>query len=106
MKHIVFITPRDARHGFSLTGVTQFIVTPDEAEDGIRKAMADQDCGVVIIDERLLPGIGEERFREMERKWFGLLIVLPAPEKIGEEGEEYAERLIRRVIGYHVRLSL
>ena len=105
MKHIVFITPRDARHGFSLSGVTQFIVAPDEAEASIQKAMADPECGVVIIDERLLAGIGEERFREMERRWFGLLIVLPAPEKIGEEGEDYAARLIRRVIGSQVRLN-
>jgi len=106
VKHIVFITPRDARHGFTLSGVTQFIVAPEEAEASIQKAMADAECGVVIIDERLLAGIGEERFREMERRWFGLLIVLPAPEKIGEEGEDYAERLIRRVIGYHVKLTL
>ena len=105
MKHIVFITPRDARHGFCLSGVAQFIVTPDEAVASIQKAMADPECGVVIIDERLLAGIGEERFREMERRWFGLLLVLPAPAKIGEEGEDYAERFIRRVIGYHVRLN-
>lgn len=106
MKTIVFITPRDARHGFDLSGVTQFIVTPDEAEATIQRAMADPDCGVVIIDERLLAGIGDERFREMERRWFGVLIVLPAPEKMGEEGEDYAERFIRKVIGYHVRLKL
>lgn len=105
MKKIVFITPHDARHGFSLSGVTQLIAAPDEAEACIQKAMADPDCGVVIIDERLLAEIGEERFREMERRWFGLLVVLPAPEKIGEEGEDYAARLIRRVIGYHVRLT-
>ena len=106
MKTIAFITPGDARHGFSLAGVTQFIVAPDEAEAIVKQAMADPDCGVVIIDERLLAGIGEERFREMEARWFGLLIVLPSPEKAGEEGEDYAERLIRRVIGYHVKLTL
>jgi vacuolar-type H+-ATPase subunit F/Vma7 len=105
MKHIVFITPRDARYGFSLSGVTQFIATPDEAEAEVRKAMSDPDCGVVVLDERLLEGIGEERFREMEKRWFGLLIVLPSPERIGEEGEDYAARLIRRIIGYQVRLN-
>jgi vacuolar-type H+-ATPase subunit F/Vma7 len=106
MKKISFITPLDTRHGFSLSGVTQFIAGPDEAEACIQRAMADPDCGVVFIDERLLAGIGEERFREMERRWFGVLIVLPAPEKIGEEGEDYAARLIRKVIGYHVRLKV
>ena len=105
MKKIVFITPHDARYGFSLSDVTQFIVAPNEAETAVRQAMTDPACGVVVIDERLLPGINEERFREMEKRWFGLLIVLPAPEKAGEEGEDYAQRLIRRVIGYHVRLN-
>ena len=69
--------------------------------------MADPDSGVVVIDERLLTGIGEERFREMERRWYGMLIVLPSPEKVGAEGvEDYAQRLIKRAIGYHVRLQL
>ena len=105
MKNIVFITPRDAQHGFSLSGVAQFIAAPGEAEAAIQQAMGDPDCGVVIIDERLLAEIREERFREMEKRWFGVLIVLPAPAKVGKEGEDYAERLIRRVIGYHVRLN-
>lgn len=106
MKSIVFITPRDARHGFSISGVSQLAITPEEAEATLRKVMAEPDSGVVVIDERLIGGIGEERFREMEKKWYGMLLVLPAPERIGEEGEDYAVRLIRRAIGYHVRLNL
>ncbi len=105
MKKIVFITPSDSRHGFTLSGATQVIATPDEAEEAILRAMGDPDCGVVIVDERLLTGMREERFREMKARWFGLLIVLPAPETGVKEGEDYAERLIRRVIGYHVRLN-
>ncbi|HML78565.1 V-type ATP synthase subunit F [Geobacter sulfurreducens] len=104
MKRIVFITPADARYGFSLAGVTQLTAAPAEAEAAVRQAMADPECGLVVIDERLLLGIGEERFQEMERRWFGVLIVLPAPEAAGNEEEDYAARLIRRVIGYHVRL--
>ena len=106
MKNLVFITPADARHGFILAGARQLVVTAADAEATLRQILADPDTSVAVIDERLLAGIPEERFREMERRWFGLLIVLPAPEKIGEEGEDYAERLIRRVIGYHVRLTL
>lgn len=105
MKRIVFITTRDARYGFSISGVSQLAVTPDEAEATIRKVLAEPDTGVAVVDGRLLGGIGEERFREMEKKWYGLLLVLPAPEK-GEEAEDYAERLIRKAIGYHVRLNL
>lgn len=105
MKEIVFITPYDARYGFSLSGIPQHEVSPAEAEELLLQVMAEPDSGVVVIDERLVAGIGEERFREMERRWYGILIVLPAPEK-GAEAEDYALRLIRRAIGYHVRLQL
>lgn len=105
MKNIVFITPRDARYGFSISGAIQYAVEPDEAAATLGRVMADPDSGVVVIDERLMGEIGDERFREMERRWHGVLIVLPAPETV-VEAEDYALRLIRRAIGYHVRLQL
>ena len=105
MKKIVLITPHDARFGFSLAGVTQLIAAPQEAEAAVCRCMDDPDCGVVILDERLLKGVDEERFRAREKRWLGVLVILPAPEKDAEEAEDYAERLIRKVIGYHVRLT-
>ena len=105
MKNIIFITPIDAQYGFSISGAIQYAVAPDEAEAALKRVMADPDSGVVAIDERLIAGIGEERFREMEKRWYGILILLPAPEK-GAEAEDYVLRLIRRAIGYHVRLQV
>ncbi|MBI1919934.1 MAG: ATPase [Geobacter sp.] len=105
MKSVVFITPPDARFGFSLSGVIQQTVSPEQALETLKTVLDDPETGVVIIDERLLGGIGEERFREMERRWYGVLLILPAPEKLAAEGEDYLQRLIRRAIGYHVRLQ-
>jgi vacuolar-type H+-ATPase subunit F/Vma7 len=107
MKKIVFITPDNVDPGFALAGVTHYTSSPDEAEVLLRKVMADPDTGVAVIDERLATAVEEERFREMERRWFGILLVLPSPEGAGgEAAEDYARRLIRRAIGYHVRLQL
>jgi V/A-type H+-transporting ATPase subunit F len=106
VKRIVFITPPDARYGFGMSRVTQYAVTPEEAEAVIRRVLAEPDSGVVVVDERLIGRIGDERFREMEKRWYGILLVLPAPEKIEGEMEDYVERLIRRAIGYHVRLNV
>lgn len=103
MRRIVVITPPDAVLGFALTGVTQVVSTKEEAEAAVRRNMEDPECGVVVLDERLLAGIDEQRFKEMEKRWFGVLVILPEPG--GQEGEDYAERLIRKVIGYHVRLT-
>ncbi len=104
MKRIVVITPPDALFGFTMAGVSQTVTSSDEAEAAVRRHIEDPECGVVIVDERLLSGIDEAHLQEMEKRWFGVLVVLPAPEK-GAVEEDYAERLIRRVIGYHVRLA-
>ena len=107
MKNLVFLTPADARHGFSLAGARQMVVDAGEAEEALVRALADPDTRVAVIDERLLAGIAEKRLRELEKRWSGVLVVLPAPaEGGGEPAEDYALRLIRRAIGYHVRLRV
>jgi len=72
----------------------------------LQGVMAEPDIGLVILDERLLSGTVEEQIREAEPSWAGILLVLPSPEKLPAEAEDYAARLIRRAIGYHVRLNV
>lgn len=105
MKKIAFITPRDAEYGFSLSGITQ-VVAESLSEETVKKTMEHTENGLVVVDERLVgAGVGEERLRELEDGWPGILLVLPSPRKPAE-AEDYAARLIRRAIGYHVRLKL
>ncbi len=112
MKKVSFITPADANYGFSLAGVPQYAVDASSFEGTLKKAMEGQENGLVIIDERLVSagrdalGMSEERIRELERAWDGVLLILPSPVKPPPEIEDYAARLIRRAIGYHVRLKL
>jgi vacuolar-type H+-ATPase subunit F/Vma7 len=106
MKKIIFITTRDAEYGFSLAGITHLAVEPAETGEVLDRVMAEPDNGLVIIDERLVRGEVEERLREREQAWAGILLVLPSPEKLPPEAEDYAARLIRRAIGYHVRLNV
>ncbi len=108
MKKIVFITPPDVQYGFSLTGVPQYAVDAKAFEAVLDKTMEEPENGLVIIDERLVVNGGtfEERMRELERAWHGILLVLPSPVKPPAETEDYAARLIRRAIGYHVRLKV
>ena len=104
MSSVVFITPVDVRYGFSLAGVVQLCTVPAEAEALLLRVTQDRGNGLVIIDERLLTVMDMERFHELERRWDGILLTLPAPERAEEGGEEYLEQLIRRAVGYHVRL--
>lgn len=104
MKKIVFFTPHDAEYGFSLTGVAQHVIAEKDVESYLRNVLSEPDTGLVVMDERLIKGIDDKRLREMEERWYGVLLILPAPEKAAAEAEDYALRLIRRAIGYHVRL--
>lgn len=104
MKRIVFLTPHDAEYGFSLAGVVQNVIAEEEAEPKLRSLLSEPDTGLVVIDERLISGISDERLRELESRWYGVLLILPAPERTAMEVEDYALRLIRRAIGYHVKI--
>jgi len=106
MKKIVFITPREGEYGFSLSGVKHHIARVENLEAVLSKIVEDQDNGLAIIDERLLEGIPLERLREIERKWQGIILSLPSPERPGMEIEDYGAKLIRRAIGYHVKVRL
>lgn len=106
MNEVVFITPEDARYGFSLAGVRQLTVSAVQAEALLRQTMAERAVAVVVIDERLIKAIEAKRFNELEVAWPGLLVTLPAPEWETAGEEDYLQRLIKRALGYHVRLKL
>ncbi len=106
MKKIVFITPREAEYGFRLAGVTQHTVTVEDAENVLKRVLGEPDTGLVAIDERLIKGIDEKKLRGMEEKWYGILLILPAPKRPALETEDYALQLIRRTIGYYVRVKV
>ena len=106
MSEVIFLTAEDARYGFSLAGSQQLSVPPEQAEEELRKTIAEPDVGVLVIDERLVRAIDEKTYAELEDNWSGLLVTLPAPREEVTGEEDYLQRLIRRALGYHVRLEL
>ena len=105
MKRIVVLTPEDARHGFALAGVRQWILARDDLQATLQELVRDPETGVIVIDERLIAGAAQEKVREIEKRWTGVIAVLPSPGRVARIEEDYALRLIRRAIGYQVRLS-
>jgi V/A-type H+-transporting ATPase subunit F len=106
MKRIVVITLTDVEFGFGLTGVSHYVVKKDEAEITLRRIIKEPETGLIIVDEHLVRGIKEEKMKEIDRSWNGIIVVLPSPERPEVDIEDYAVQLIRRAIGYHVRLRL
>lgn len=96
----------DARNapGFALAGLaTDAYSVPSEAELLILRAFQDPECGVILVDEAVMPALRPRTARRLEES--RLPIVIPIPMGVGAAAEkEYLEKLIRRVIGYQVRL--
>jgi V/A-type H+-transporting ATPase subunit F len=106
MKSIAFITPGDAEFGFKLAGVKQYLSEEKELTALLKEIIRQHDTDLIVIDERLLTGRNEEMISIIEKKWHGIFLALPSPKKPGAEIEDYAVRLMRRAIGYHVRLRI
>jgi len=81
MKKVAFITPTDVEYGFKLAGIPQHAVEARELEETLKLIMAEPDNGLVVIDERLINGVTEDRLRELEHGWHGILLVMPSPIK-------------------------
>lgn len=105
MKQVVVITPADARPGFELAGVRQRVASPASLQRELQALLEDATVGLVIVDERLLTDETQAALAAIERRTPGLVVRLPAPEAGAGREEDYVSRLIRRAIGYQVRLG-
>ena len=107
MKRCVFITAGDAACGFSLAGFQHVVADSGSVIAEFEKITRQGEPGLVIIDERLLTGMNTARINSIEQRWAGAMVVLPAPgSEVDREGADYGNRLIERVLGYQMKLTL
>ena len=104
MTRIVFITPETPPCGFSAAGFEQLLTDSRSALGTMQQAVTEVDVGVVIVDERLLEGIDDQTLHQLQQGWRGIFLVLPTPTGALPVEEDYLQRLIRRALGYHVRI--
>lgn len=105
MNGIVVLTPADAGCGFALAGVRQETVAAGDAWAALQATCADPDVGVVAVDARLLASFDARRLQELTERWPGVLVTLPAPAGALRSDIDALQRLVRRALGYHVRLE-
>lgn len=106
MKKVLVLAPADSVSGFAIAGVTAREAGPIQLPDLVDAAIADASVGVVAIDERLIAPTADARIRDVERQWRGSIVVVPSPGRPARPEDDYARRLIRRAIGYQVRVQL
>ncbi|MDT8440173.1 MAG: V-type ATP synthase subunit F [Desulfuromonadales bacterium] len=105
MKEILFLTDADAVPGFALTGVRQQAPDPGQVWEALLAACDDPQVGVIVIDARLLTEVDEKRLAVLGDTWPGVIVTLPAPAGTPGPVEDDLQRLVRRALGYHVRLE-
>ncbi len=98
--------PGDAL-GLRLAGARVEEVTAGEEAARVRALLSDPSVAVLAVETSVLSAVPEPMLRRAAER--GLPVVLPftLPTRLGEAagGREYVAALIRRAIGYHVKLE-
>ncbi len=102
----VAVRPGDGL-GFRLAGATVEEVPPGGEAAAFRRLVSDPHAGVLAVEEELLAAVPARVLRRARER--GLPVILPfaLPRRLGEEGRgrAYVAALIRRAIGYGVKLG-
>jgi V/A-type H+-transporting ATPase subunit F len=100
------VRPEDAL-GFRLAGAMVEEVPPGGEAAAFRRLLADPRTGVIAIEEELLRAVPPRLLRRARDA--GLPVILPfaLPRRWGEpgRGRAYVAALIRRAVGYAVKLG-
>jgi len=103
---VVAVRPGDAL-GFRLAGAEVEEVAPGEEAAAWKRLAADPAAGVLAVEEELLAAVPERLVKRARDR--GLPVVLPfaLPRRWSEEGRgrAYVAAIIRRAVGYGVKLS-
>lgn len=106
---LVVITRKGLGLGFSLAGVPVFEESHGrDAAACIERLHSGTKLGaaVVLIDETLYGELPEEFHREFAHRSLPVIIPVPGPEWSEEsKAQEYIVEILRRAIGYRVRLQ-
>lgn len=105
---LLIITGRGFGAGFRMAGFECIEAGMDDDVSGLLlRLQAEGEYGLIAVDERLLVATSEAVMKRIERRSTPVIMPINLPEKWGEEGiaETAAMRLIRRAIGYQIRLK-
>ncbi len=104
MYKLGIITDPETATGFRLAGAEVREATSPEAALEHLRHFVQMDYGLVAINEALLQGTDDARFRLMRGHDLPIIVPFPAPEAEIESGEAYVARLVKEHIGFYVKL--
>ena len=93
--------------GFRLAGAPVEEFEKGDVAERFRALLADPSLGVLAVEEELLEQVPQPLLEKIGRQGVPILFpfALPRSWKEAGRGEEYVATLIRRAIGYHVKIQ-
>ena len=103
---LTVVTRPGAGLGFRLAGVAVEEVSESSVAERIAALLEEPDLGVLAVEDDLLRRVPETVFARAVREGAPVLLPFTLPRRLGEgsAGEEYVVTLIRRAIGYHIKI--
>lgn len=108
MSGFLVITFPDTSAGFRLAGIEVKEVTEDQDIQVLLHSLVEGgDYGLLAVEERLLAKVPDEILRRIRKKGIPVIVPIDTPRSWhGEaERETYIIRLIRKAIGYQVKIK-
>jgi len=102
----VAVRPGDAL-GFRLAGATVEVVPPGAEAQAFRRLLGDPHLGVLAVEEELFQAVPPRVLGRVRERGIPVLLPFALPRRWGEEGRgrAYVAALIRRAVGYGVKLA-
>ena len=107
MPRVVVLTDNEPAAGFRLAGLEVHVAaSPFEAERELLELLANKNIGIIALNEEFLENFSERVKKRIERGEHPIVFPFPSIKKWREAAppEEYVVRLIRRAIGYHLKI--
>lgn len=100
------VRPGDAL-GLRLSGAAVEEVAPGEEVAAFRRLLGDPELGVLAVEEELLAAAPERLVRRAHDRGIPLVLPFALPRHWGEadRGRAYVAAIIRRAVGYGVKLT-
>lgn len=108
MYKVAVITDEESADGFKLTPVETIIAnSPDEARSILTRLLNDDTIGIIVINDDFLKGIDERLQQKIDKLYRPILVPIPAKKTVDitEERRAYLASLIRRAIGFDIKLG-
>ncbi len=108
MYRVVVLTDPESAIGFKLGGVDVVAApTPEDARRELIGLINDDRSGIIAISEDFMAAIDERTQERIDKMYRPIVVPIPSKRKlqVGEERREYLARLIRRAVGFDIKLQ-